>query len=329
MLELTRVFNYSISDKVNKDYKTIYILCNKKTVNVNNLKANFKQASIPISPDVENIFKKIISKGVNETMINIDNKYNVIISLFTENHFANNIANYLLSSILTNNIRNINLLLPSETDDTYYKFTEAFLVHIYNFNMKNVKTPNFFINYISKTLSKEHIQNLIFLTKSLFICKNNKIKQLAKLPLNPKIKLITNTNTEPYLYYNGRIQKQSKQMTKSNKLIVLIGSTSVIYSIITMCSLLNKNINIRGYTSVSANSKIPSNAKLIQIRKTAKNSIKYSSDTSKTMITKLVDESAKLSIPITFKEINRTLATNIVKMNINNECMAVRLLAIL
>jgi hypothetical protein len=316
-MELTKVFNYSISKKINNDYKTIYILCNKKSVNINILTKEFKKSGIPISKDIISILNKIITKSIRETMINIDNKFNVIISLFKKDKLINNGPKYLLSSMISNNIRNINLLLINEIDDIYYKFTEAFLIYIYN-SKHNIKYQNFFINYLSQSLSKQKIQNIIFLTKSIFICKNNKINNITKLTLNPKIKI--NNSNSPYIYYNGFTNKQESK----NNLIVLIGSVSVIYSVITMCSLLNKNINIRGYSNAS---KIPKNANIIYIKKSSSNNIKYSSNDK--IINKLLDETIKLSIPIKFKKIKRDLIHNIIKININNECLAVRLLTIL
>jgi hypothetical protein len=324
MLQLKKVFNYSISIKANNEYKTIYILCNKSTITLDKLKTAFKKSGIPISPDVISILNKILTKKITETMMNINNKFNIVIYL-TNN--INESAKYLLSSMKTNNIRNINLLLPNENIDTYYKLTESILIQIYSMNIKdtNSKTSNFFINYLNSDLSKQIIQNIIFITKTIFICKNNTINKLEDLTLEPKIKLATDNSGIKYLHY--------KPSNKSNKTIILIGPINVIYAVITMCSLLNKKVIIEGYINTFLNTdlkelqKTAKNSKIIKFKQSKDNIIEYSQDTSKKMIQDLLNESIEISEPITFKASNNI--KNLVNLYLKNECLAVRLLAVL
>jgi hypothetical protein len=338
MIELKNVFNFSIN-KLNKEYKTIYILCNKKDITINKLINEFKKINLPISTDIVSVFNKIVSQKIKETMININDKYNVIISLL--DNLINLSPQYLLKSLIINNIRNINLLIIDDID-TYYKFTEGLLINIYNLfndslNNKSLsiyknkyvnnlsllkKNNNFFINYLNNNLIKNKIQNIIYLTKCIFICKNNKINTLSKLSLEPNIKLIKKNN-ESYIQYNNSLNKKQP--------IIIISNINTIYATLTMCSLLKKRINIHGY--INKPEKIPKNSKIIYINSFTKisskenNIIKYGNLVSKTMIKKLLDETIKLSIPIRFIIDNNNINVTIFKLT--NECLAIRLLSIL
>jgi hypothetical protein len=320
MIQLNKVFNYSISAKPNKEYKTIYILCNKNTITLKKLTTSFNKSSILTTPDVISVLNKILTKQIPETMMNIDNKFNVIISL--TNSIINYSPKYLLTSMQTNNIRNINLLLPGETNDTYYKLTEGLLIELYSINKnQNIKISNYFINYLNSELSKQYIQNIIFLTKSVFICKHTKITKLEQLALEPNIKLETNKSDITYLHYKPIIKKQNI----NNKIIILIGPLNLVYSVITMCSLLKKKNIIKAYLSSKPPSTIPKLSNVIYFKKSSKNIIEYSQDTSKEMIQRLLNEAINLSVNIKFKLINDK---KLVKMKLTDECLAVRLLSV-
>lgn len=329
MIELKKVFNFSIK-KINRKYKTIYILCDKSHITLNDIITEFKNIGIPTSTDVISILNNIFTKNIKETMFDIDSKYNIIISLFN-NHFINNGSSYLINSMIINNIRNINLLLITKDINKYYKFTESILINIYNLD-NTIQNTNFFINYLNKKLSKQTIQNIIYITKCIFICKSNKFKTLEELSLEPKITLSGVKNK--CLSYKGN--------PNSNKTINIIGCVNTIYAIITMFSLLKKNINVKCYLKQPESSKnmtiIINNMECNNINdgndgnkdnKDTKitNLLTYSNNISDKIITLLLDETINTSIPIRFTKLNNTQKT--ITINLSNKCIAVRLLSIL
>lgn len=333
MIELKKVFNFSI-EKLNKKHKTIYILCDKTYTTLNNVITEFKNIGIPTSPDVLSILNKIFTKNIKETMFNIDGKYNIIISLF-DNHITNAGSSYLIKSMVTNNFRNINLLLLANDISTYYKFTESVLINIYNLN-DTVQDPNFFINYLNTKLDKQVIQNIIYLTKCIFICKARKFKSLEELSLEPKIKLRGNKETTHLLY---------KGNSSSTKIIHIYGCLNTIYALITMFSLLKKKINVKCYLTSSYN-KIktgPINLYVYSNTSTQDNTnlnnmnnqeIIYGENIDKTLITKLLDETILISLPIRFKKNNSKLEDtkcnkNTIIFKLTNNCAVIRLLSIL
>lgn len=327
MLELTKVFNFSIK-KINNKYKTIYILCDKSHTTLENVITNFKKVGIPTSPDVISILNNIFTKNIKETMFDIDGKYNIIISLFT-NHLINAGSTYLINSMITNNIRNINFLLITKDINKYYKLTESMLINIYNLN-NDIQNPNFFINYLNKDLQKQTIQNIIYITKCIFICKARKFKSLAELSLEPKISLLGIKNK--YLHYKGN--------PNSNKTINIIGCVNTIYSIITMFSLLKKKINVKCYLTKPESSKNTtiiinnsntkfnsSNTNTNNTKHNTTNLISYSNNISTKLINMLLDESINTSIPIRFKKLNNK--NNTITISLYNKCSAIRLLSVL
>ena len=98
-------------------------------------------------------------------MVNVDNMYNVVISLFRiELH---NTSGYLLKSLIANNIRNINLILLTDDLEEYYSFAEGLIIQLYNMSISSVIYPNIFVNYLNQELSRYKMQKF-FIQLNLF-----------------------------------------------------------------------------------------------------------------------------------------------------------------
>lgn len=326
MVELKKVYNFDIGD-VHEEYKTIYLICDQNSTTLEHLINEFNRLDIPVSEQVRSVLDNIVTNKVYETLVNVDNMYNVVISLFRiELH---NTSGYLLKSLIANNIRNINLILLTDDLEEYYSFAEGLIIQLYNMSISSVIYPNIFVNYLNQELSRYKMQEILYTTKSIFICKKNTVKELENLHLEPKIKLKEEKNMK-YLEYNGTIDTKKK--------MVIIGNINVVYSLITMYSLLRKRFNIKGYLSDNYPEKIPKSTMVIYVNVNKmlispdtpigdRDSIlAYNGGVAAKLIKPLIEESSKLSFPVRYTKIDDT--GKIINFNTYSNCLAVRLFGV-
>lgn len=324
MVELKKVYNFDVGN-VHDEYKTIYLICDQNSTTLDHLINEFDRLEIPVSDEVRSVLDNIVTNKVYETLVNVDNQFNVIISLFRID--LHNTSGYLLKSLTANNIRNINLLLLTDDLNEYYSFAEGLIIQLYNMSVSSVIYPNIFVNYLNTNLSRYKLQEILYTTKSIFICKKNTVKELENLPLEPKIKL--EGDEMKYLSYNGTMDTKKK--------MVIVGNINTIYALITMFSLLRKRINVKAYLSDNYPERIPKTTttlyinvnKMLISRDTPigdKDSIMaYNKGIPIKMIKPLVAESSKLSLPVRYTRVDDT--GKVINFNTYSNSLAVRLLS--
>lgn len=380
--ELSKVFNFDISNKLNDKCKSIYICVNKDISYKNFLLELEKIKILELNIELKTIFNKIITTKTKETLITIqlNNKqnkktdYNLIISLYEKQHL---IAINLFNSLINHKLRNINFYLINNNSNNsinsinstlniIYSIIEHFLIYLYNYNNKfigksnNFSTDlNFYINILSLMKEKEfndvkiNINNIIFDTKTIFICKQktaslttNKLPQIKKKSITLK-----SIKSKPSINYY-----EYKPINLKNKLVVFSSNnlTHVLHAFITNNALKNTKNNVKNHIIVINDldelKKLDklnfTDDKLLEVIvdlfgktftyldfKKGNSQLKYSEKTPINMVDKIFDTVIKNNIPLTMKKIpslkqyKHINEIKYIELQLKNECMSIKILS--
>lgn len=324
-IELNKVFNFNIT-KLNKKFKTIYLIINKN-ITIDNLIIELsKLKTFTLSPDFKSILNNILIKEIKETLITLTIKktdYNLHISLI-DNETV--VALNLLHSLLKNNIRNINLLV---ININIYLLLERFLISLYN--TKSKKELNFYFNLLNNNLDNKIIKNIILDIKSLYMCKYNIDVDLKKVSGITEYTATSRSNK--FKYYENAPRK--------------INNTYVLYTSNTSKSISSKIINTLKIVLINNISK-KSNNKFILLTEPFDsfslkyfgqkciyidynsldyNNILYSKNTPITLIDNLYNCIHENSLPILLTKTDDIKVIKSLKLNIKDNCLLIKLLS--
>lgn len=331
MLELNNVFNFSINNKINKEFPNIYIILpgsissmesyKKHIADSQNLTKVLQKISLYENRDFDTIIHKILKTNITETKFILDNKYNIVI---LKNDDVNNI---LFHSLIKYGLRNINLIVLSEDMDYLKKIIEGFLIMLYNIKTEHQKTNmNFYFNILknNSNLSKHNIQKIIYYTKIIFLIKNKENIDLQHPNISTKKMVKKGITTASYYFY--------KSNTKQATTLIIFGNINITNAILKLASLIKSDYNIIVPISgdLMKNLKITDYITIDLYSSYKNNTIKYSAKSNSNKQQNFLNNTGKaiveIGMPITLSKLNHSNGSHIY-FNIKNEINLIRLFA--